>query len=122
MKERVHPDLRRHSRFEVLECAMIFRDKESQSSAALIVDISLGGLQTRSHENYAVDEICVIVVGRDGEAPLSIPAKVVYTLEIAESGLTATGFRFLPASMEERMAIVQHVHEIFQRQGERLME
>jgi len=121
MKDRVHPDLRRHSRFEVLETALVYRSGQGAPIAALIVDISLGGLQTRGRDAFEMGEPCVVVVGRDGHAPLPVPAKVIFCLPVEESGLVATGFRFTPKTMEERMAIVQHVHDIFQKQGERLI-
>jgi hypothetical protein len=121
MKDRVHPDLRRHSRFEVLETAVVYRNGASMPTAALIVDISLGGLQTRGRDAFELGESCIVVVGRDGDAPLPVPARVIFSMPIQETGLMATGFRFTPKTMEERMAIVQHVHDIFQKQGERLI-
>ena len=116
-----HQDKRRHARFELLEYALVFRPIEIEAERAVVVDISLGGLQTRSRGSLAVGEQCLLTIGQGNDVPLRLTAEVRHSRPVDGSDLFATGFRFLPASSEERMALVNYIHNAFQRQGESLL-
>jgi len=121
----MHPsninDARRHSRFEILEYGLLHQTASDPGSTCVIVDVSLGGLQTRSREPYAVGEKYQLTLGKDRGEHFLVQAEVRYCASEPNSGLFSTGFRFAPNSFDERMAVVDYVHSIFQEQGERLL-
>lgn len=115
-------DRRKHARFEIFEFTQILCD-DPTPSPSLIVDISLGGLQTRSRRTFEVGQVCTLQIGRGGSDPLEINAEVCYSAPVEEGAeLISTGFRFKPKNAADRMALVDYVHEIFQREGERLTQ
>ena len=123
MKERRTTDRRRHARFELFEFTQIMRESDDALYPSLIVDVSLGGLQTRSRQSFTPGEKCILLIGRGGESPVMLHAEVRYSGPVEDDDqLIATGFRFQPRSSAERMALVDYVHDIFQREGERLIQ
>jgi hypothetical protein len=114
-------DIRKFARFEVIECAMIYDDTRSEPYRAVVVDIGLGGLQLRSKEVLPVGDICQVHVGREGKKPLELPAEVRYSAQIENSDLIASGVRFMPQTHEQRVAVAEYVHSVFQQQGESLV-
>lgn len=116
-----YPDKRRYARFEMLEYAMIYRDDDPEAETAVLVDISLGGAQTRSRHAMGVGEVCLLSIATGGSTPVSVTAEVRYCYPVKHSDLFAVGYRFMPETVEERMQLVNYVHEVFQRQGELLI-
>jgi c-di-GMP-binding flagellar brake protein YcgR len=108
-------------RFEVIECAMIYEEGRSEPYRAVVVDIGLGGLQVRSKEQLPVGAICRICIGRDGKQPLDLPGEVRYSHAVEQTDLMASGVRFLPKNHEQRIAVAEFVHSVFENQGESLV-
>lgn len=116
------PDIRRYARFEVIECAMIYHGDRSEPYRAVVVDIGLGGLQVRSKEALPVGDACQVHVGREGrKMPLEIPGEIRYSHGIDGTELIASGVKFLPETHEQRTAVAEFVHSVFQRQGDSLV-
>lgn len=105
----------------MLDYAMIQRPGQSESTRSVIVDISLGGVQTRSKQELQVGEICTLSIARGGEDPLDIEVEVRYCFKIEESDLFAVGFKFQPIEPEKRMELVNYIHDVFHKQGETLV-
>lgn len=114
-------DRRRHARLEMLEYAMVRLPGRTDSIRTVIVDVSLGGMQVRSRYELPVGTACVLTIGRGGKNPLVINAEVRYSTPIEESDLFSTGFKLHPNSAGERIEWVDYVHNIFQKQGEALL-
>jgi hypothetical protein len=109
-------DKRRHLRYDLIDFALLETSGDGDSIQCVIVDISLGGLQIRSKVSLPVGKSCVMRVARPKDRPLEIKGEVRHSQLMPESDLFASGFRFLPETREERMAIAEYVHEIFLRQ------
>jgi c-di-GMP-binding flagellar brake protein YcgR len=112
-------DVRRYARFEMLEYALVFFQNEEEAVRAVIVDIGLGGLQIRTRNLLPIGESCIIQVAVDDGDPLELRGEVRHSTQVADSEIYASGFRFVPETHEERMAIANYVHAVFLRQGER---
>lgn len=113
-------DKRRYVRFEIMEYAQIFEEGQSLPYSGVVVDVSLGGLQVRSRTQVQAGRKCMLRIG-DSATPLCAEAEVRYSYPCSGSELVATGFRFTPSSPENRRAIVDYVHRVFQRQGDLLL-
>jgi hypothetical protein len=114
-------DKRRYLRYEILDYAQAFCGDRTDSTNCVIVDIGLGGLQLRSKQALPVGEMCAIQVGRLDKSPLILKGEVRHCGLIDDSDLYASGIRFMPQSHMDRMAIAEYVHEIFQRQCDKLL-
>ncbi len=119
--EQKHSDRRRHARFELLEYAMVYSEEGQEPAPSVMVDISLGGMQTRSRRTLDAGTPCEVVIGRGTEKPLVVHADVTYSRRVDDSGLFAVGFRFKPKTTAERVELVDYVHAVFQTQGETLI-
>jgi hypothetical protein len=104
-----------------LEYGLLFHGPNDPGSTCVIVDVSLGGVQTRSRQAFEVGKRYRLVLGSDRGEPFEVVAEVRHSNLDSRSGLYSTGFRFVPQGFEERMAVVDYVHAIFQEQGERLL-
>lgn len=115
-------DRRRHSRFELLDYAIMTKDGSVETVRSVIVDISLGGLQVRSRLPFEAGARYTIQVGRgDDRDPITIHAESRHSKPIDETDLFSTGFRLTPDSAIERIEWVEYVHGIFKLQGEMLI-
>lgn len=101
-----------------MECALLYQENREEAYRAMLVDIGLGGVQLRSKEPLPVSEICMLEIGRDGEKPLSLRGQVRHCRPVKNSDLYTSGFKFAPDCHEQRVAIAEYVHGVFQRQGE----
>jgi hypothetical protein len=108
-------DLRFYARFEFAECAMVYEDEQSEPYRAMLVDIGLGGVQLRSKEHLPVNLPLTLTIGQDEGAPLTFRGKVRYC-HCDNENMWVSGFKFAPESHEERVAIAEYVHGVFQRQ------
>ena len=115
-------DKRQHARFELLDYALMTGDKAPQPEAqrAIIVDVSLGGLQIRSRMKFTHGDIFRLTVGRADQSPVVVAAEVRYSIPVEDSDLFATGFKVRPENNEQRINWVDYVHTVFQSQGETL--
>lgn len=86
----------------------------------MIVDVSLGGFQTRSRERIPIDQSLVVMVGQAGATPVEVHVESRYSIEVKNSELFATGFKVKPENDKERVQWVNYVHSVFQEQGELL--
>lgn len=111
-------DGRRYERFEILDYAMVSSKNHKEAFRSVIVDIGLGGLQLRSKDKLPVGDTCSLQIGQTDGEPIQIRGEVRYSRVTDETGLYCSGFKFMPASHEERAAIAQYVHSVFMRQGE----
>jgi len=117
-----YSDVRRYARFELFEYVVIESEELIEATRAVVVDIGLGGLQLRSRQSMPLGHVCVLRVGQDTGKSLILRGEVRYSTPIPDSDLWAIGFRFIPSSHEERVAIAEYVHSVFQRQGDRLVQ
>lgn len=113
-------DQRRHARFELLDYALLHGDAKNQHEPdrAVVVDVSLGGLQIRSKAKFTDGEVYRLSVGRVEGDPLEVTAEVRYSIPVEDSDLCATGFKIKPENNDQRIAWVDYVHGVFQSQGE----
>ena len=117
------PDKREHARFELLEYVLLDGpkgDTASQPRRAVIVDVSLGGLQIRSRSSFEEGAVAQLTIGQADKEPVTVIAEVRYSIPVEDSDLFATGFRVRPENKEQRIEWVDYVHTIFQSQGELL--
>lgn len=113
-------DQRVHSRFEYVECAMVYDGVDAEPYRAMLVDIGLGGVQLRSKEVLPLSKPVELKIGQNGKAPLAVRGVVRYCHPCEDDGMFVSGFKFAPESHEERMAIAEYVHGVFQRQWQAL--
>lgn len=115
-------DQRQHARFELLDYALMqgHGDHQPDVQRAIIVDVSLGGLQIRSRTKFTHGDVFRLTVGRAEGNPVLIVAEVRYSIPVDESDLFATGFKVKPEDNEQRINWVDYVHTVFQSQGETL--
>lgn len=113
-------DLRRYARFDMFEYAIIESPSHGESIRAVVVDISLGGLQIRCREHLPPGEIVRVKVGQSEAQPLQLKVEVRYCVPVEGSDINAVGLRFMAANHEERLQIANYVHAVFLRQGEAL--
>jgi hypothetical protein len=115
-------DKRQHARFELLDYALMqgHTDGEAPAQRAIIVDVSLGGLQIRSRTKFSHGDLYRLTVGRADSTPVLIAAEVRYSIPIEDSDLFATGFKVRPEDNDQRINWVDYVHTVFQSQGETL--
>lgn len=113
-------DLRRYARFDLFEYAMIDSPSNPETIRAVVVDISLGGLQVRARETLPAGETVSVRVGQSQATPLTLKAEVRYCFPVDGSDINATGLKFMASSHEERVQIANYVHSVFLRQGEAL--
>ncbi len=115
-------DNRRYARFELLDYATLTTETGSESSSVVIVDVGLGGIQLRVKEDLAEGTKVTVAIQIDKEKNLAVAGEVLSCRPIDDSDLFGVGCRFLPKSHEERVAIAEYVHNVFQRQGEKLTQ
>lgn len=112
-------ETRRHQRWDIFEFAKIITE-DQESEPTIIVDLSLGGFQIRSKVAYTVGDTVVASIQHGEEEPLKVHAEVRYSTALPDSSLFATGLRFTPASGEERVALVNFIHERFRAEMSRM--
>ena len=113
-------DNRRYARFETLECAMLYAGDDPEPIRVIIADIGLGGVQLRSKEPVPLDKALELHIGRnDGQEPLAVKGKVLYS-HPGEEPMYVTGFCFMPETHDERIAVAEYVHGVFQQQFDML--
>lgn len=111
---------RSSARCTLLEYAAINVGDASLMLRSVVVDISLGGLQVRSHEEFAVGLVCSLNIGRLHSTPLEIDAEVRYCRPIEGTSLYATGFRVLPRTEEQKAEWGRFVHSAFVERSDSL--
>jgi hypothetical protein len=109
-------DKRRYIRYEMLDYVVVRPNNGTASSNSIIVDIGLGGLQLRTREMLPTGEHCTMEVGRVDSTPLVLKGEIRHSSAVPGSDLYASGIRFKPENHEDRIAIAEYVHAIFQRQ------
>lgn len=101
---------------------MIYHSSREEPCRTVVIDIGLGGLQVRSKETLPIGEVCQVHIGREGrKPPLELPGEIRHSSPIEKSDLIATGIRFMPSTHEQRVAVAEYVHSVFQRQGDSLV-
>ncbi|GEM_PF-1232654 len=122
-QSKMRVDRRQNTRLQIVDYALINLPNfgEGLGIPALIVDIGLGGLQTRSRSPLPPDTRVHFTVGRGGRPSLSFHANVRYCNPVPDSDLFALGFKFEALNADERKAIVDFIHDAFHRQGETLL-
>ncbi len=113
-------DKRKFLRYEVLDYAVV-NDGLATTINAVIVDIGLGGLQLRSKHNLPIGSRIRLQIGRLHQEPINLLGEVRHTSEVENSDLVAAGIRFCPETHEDRLAIAEYVHGVFQRQCDKLL-
>lgn len=113
---RQQPDQRRFLRYEVLDYAVASSGANHLGFNAVVTDIGLGGLQLRARQGIVIGTPIRIQVGRLDLPPLTLRGEVRHCEMVPGSDLYSMGIRFTPEAHEERMAIAEYVHGVFQRQ------
>lgn len=109
-------DRRLHPRLDVMEHASLLLGSNPAVRTCVIVDVSLGGLQARGRDAFAVGDRILVSVGPGEDQRLSIYAEVKYSVPVGETGMFATGMR---VSSEDRRALrawVDFVRSVFASQ------
>jgi c-di-GMP-binding flagellar brake protein YcgR len=114
-------DQRRHTRFELLEYAMIYMDGSPKAVRAVIVDVSLGGMQILTRFKVKKGATGCAIIGKGHSNPIRVGVESLHCSQADSEEMFSVGFRFRPANTKERVDIVDYVHEIFQSQGESLI-
>lgn len=105
---------RRYKRWDIFEYALVYLEENATAEPAIIVDLSLGGLQARCRKQYTAGETCQISIVDDHNRTISTHAEIRYSYPLPGSDLFATGFRFIPGSVEQRVSLVNYIHQRFQ--------
>jgi hypothetical protein len=113
-------DKRRFLRYEMLDYALVYAEG-MEATKAVVVDIGLGGLQLRSKVYLPLAAHVKIHIGRIHGDPLVLAGEVRHTGIVEGSELVGTGIRFCPDTHEDRLAIAEYVHGVFQRQCDKLL-
>lgn len=119
--QRSSSEKRQHLRYELIDFALLQSPDWEQPIQCVIVDLSLGGLQIRSKKPLPISVLCVLQVARKNGEPLEMHGEIRHSTKMPDTDMYASGFRFLPDSHGERMAIAEYVHEVFLRQSESLV-
>ena len=113
-------DKRRYIRYELLDYAVMSLDGTTETVNVVITDSGLGGVQVRTRTQLiSGSKVFIQVACTDGES-LSLRGEIRHTVEIPNSDLFSAGVRFVPENHEERMAVAEFVHQVFQRQADDL--
>lgn len=95
-------------------------DGQSDTVNVVITDIGLGGIQIRTKGHIvSSSKVVVHVALSDGET-LDLRGELRHVTSVPNSELFSAGIRFVPDNHQERMAVAEFVHHIFQRQAEEL--
>ena len=108
-------DKRRFLRYELLDYAHVYCTDE-EPIKAVIVDIGLGGMQLRSRDQLEAGASCRVHIGRLNAEPIVLSGEVRHSKAINGTDLYSLGVRFTPDTHEEKLAIAEFVHGVFQRQ------
>ena len=111
-------DQRKHVRYELVDFALLEAPSLKEPIRCVVVDVSLGGIQVRSKMALPVGERCVLHIAQLGAKALNVRGEVRHTGPIPGSELISSGFRFLPETHEDRIAIMEYVHSVFLRRSE----
>jgi c-di-GMP-binding flagellar brake protein YcgR len=113
-------DLRLYARFEHVECAMVYEQGDAEPHRAMLVDIGLGGVQLKTKQALPIGTPLTLQLGQDDKAPLVATGHVRYCYPEGDEDFYISGFKFTPVSHEERVAIAEYVHGVFQKQWQSL--
>lgn len=116
-----YSDRRRHARFELFDYAVLERLDANETQQAVVIDVSLGGIQVRSRVPLTMGAKFRLTIGRGELKPVLISTEVRYVGPIPDTDLYSIGFRCAPQSALERIAWVEYVHDVFKSQGEVLI-
>ncbi len=111
---------RRHKRWEIFEYALLQREGEESPEPGILVDLSLGGFQVRTKSLFEAGEKCHVVISWPGHENISIAAEVRYSKPMDEEKMHFIGLRFLPDTVDQRVALVNYIHDRFLADMERL--
>lgn len=116
-EEKKGKDLRAYPRFDLLECAVLYREGSPDPFRAMIVDIGIGGVQLRTKENLPLNETLTLHIGQDGKKPIAVPGFVRYCHASTEGdGIFESGFKFTPTTHAQRATVAEYVHDVFMGQ------
>lgn len=113
-------EIRRYGRFNTLEYALLHTEAGDDPLPAVIVDISLGGLQLRTRVPLESGDEYMMQIGQGTATPITTAVEVRYSTKIPHTGLHSVGVKFVPGHSEERMRLVQYIHGAFERQQEQM--
>jgi hypothetical protein len=102
-------------RYEILEYGVATAPIHSDSFSTVVTDIGLGGVQLRGRYQVPIGSPILVQIGRP-KGRLNLSGEVRHCLRVPDSELYCIGVRFMPESHEERLAIAEYVHDVFQRQ------
>src|SRR5437868_1892735 len=111
-------DQRRHVRYELVDFALLEAPSLEEPIRCVVVDVSLGGIQVRSKIALPTGDQCTLHIAQLGRKPLKVRGEVRHTDTIPGSELLSSGFRFMPESHEDRIAIMEYVHSVFLRRSD----
>ncbi len=112
------PDLRLYARFEIKDEAKLSADKGEGPITCRLVDIGLGGVHLEAPTELEAHSRAVLQVEL-GQTALVVGCRVLYC-NLQKPDSYGCGLKFLPKDHQERVAIAEFVHTVFQRQWEYL--
>ena len=116
-----YPDQRRFLRYQIFDYTAITLEDTTETFHAMLVDIGLGGAQLRSKLPLQDGASILMRIGRNEGEPLEIRGEVRHCMAVPDSDLFGSGIRFTPSTHAERVALAEFVHDVFQRQRDRLI-
>jgi c-di-GMP-binding flagellar brake protein YcgR len=111
-------DSRQYKRWDIFEYALVHVEGEEAAEPAIVVDLSLGGLQARSRRKYPPGSLCTVSITGENDEAIFTQAVIRYSNQLPNSDLFATGFRFVPSNVEERVGLVNYIHTRFQAEAD----
>lgn len=111
-------DLRLYARFEINDEAKISDERGEGPVTCRLVDIGLGGVHLEAPKELEVNTRAVLQVEL-GQISLVVTCRVLYC-NPKKFGSYGCGLKFIPKDHQERVAIAEFVHDVFQRQWEGL--
>lgn len=108
------PDARHYARFEYIQNAVLYCEDKSHTYSGTLIDVGLGGVQIEAKQPLPVNKKLLLVIERKEGGPLlKIHGKATYSTPTHGAAGHMSGFKFLPESHQDRIAIAEFVHHVF---------
>jgi hypothetical protein len=109
-------DLRLYARFQVNNEAKISEEDGEGQVTCRLIDIGLGGVQLEAPTELKANSRAMLQVELE-QISLLVTCRVLYC-NAQNFGSYGCGLKFIPKDHQERVAIAEFVHDVFQRQWE----
>jgi len=120
MRENPYKDMRLYERFELGVEAQLSDAASNTEFPVHIVDVGMGGVQLRSTQPLPPTIPTMLAVALTGHPTLRFSGHVRYSNLNDQDATYVSGFKFTPATLEERVVISDFVRQIFEDQWQSL--